>query len=442
MLQRFLAVLLFSLPLFGQITVLPVAPVAGDAVTLRFYTPCGTTVTATVRTGRVIAIAVAQGGPRCPSLPVDNLQEVTIPALPAGEYRVEVTGSVTRSTTFVVRDPAVLDKLRPFAVPSQGGLRVKLRDVPCGDGCERTQVNVGGTIVRGVVQERKANTLHIYFVAPPHAPGLVDVTVTTDLATVTYANALYYFDRTAPDFSVFERVLFPILDRTGGQGGSDWVSEAVISNPKSWWIENYNELLPIVCIDHPCGERLSPWSEQKFSGDGHPRGVALLVPRTESENLAFSLRVRDTSREGEGFGTQVPVVREKEMVRGGDLTLLDVPVDPRYRAKLRVYVFPDPHAERELSAVAVRLLEPPSVNAPQVGVALSRACTGAACGWTPYSGELDLPAEGNGERRNVYVTIPDNAIGWAFVSVTNNATQQVTVVTPDGRGGRPCESCT
>jgi hypothetical protein len=42
----------------------------------------------------------------------------------------------------------------------------------------------------------------------------------------------------------------------------------------------------------------------------------------------------------------------------------------------------------------------------------------------------------------VHLTLPLDATAWAFATVTNNATQQVTIVTPSGSGLQPCHNCT
>jgi len=37
---------------------------------------------------------------------------------------------------------------------------------------------------------------------------------------------------------------------------------------------------------------------------------------------------------------------------------------------------------------------------------------------------------------NLYFGVGTDMPAWGFASVTNNETQQVTIVTPDGQGGR------
>ena len=50
----------------------------------------------------------------------------------------------------------------------------------------------------------------------------------------------------------------------------------------------------------------------------------------------MNLRVRDVTREGLNFGTEIPVVRAREF-RSSRVTLIGVPADSRFRNTLRVY---------------------------------------------------------------------------------------------------------
>ena len=160
----------------------------------------------------------------------------------------------------------------------------------------------------------------------------------------------------------------------------------------------------------------------KFSGGDYPRGVALLTPRDAAPELAFALRARDVSRQAEGYGTEIPVVRESEMYVNRPIALLGVPVSAGYRAKLRIYSFSPGHA-----GVTVQ-------NGTGVNVGLTRTCSGNACASTPWYGEYDLPA-GTAPRVNVFVHAGAGP-AWAFITVTNNETQQITTITPQGKGGR------
>ena len=76
---------------------------------------------------------------------------------------------------------------------------------------------------------------------------------------------------------------------------------------------------------------------------------------------------------------------------------------------------------------------PPSMKSRESGV--------RQCAAVPWSAEVDLFPGEAGERRNLYVNVPAGTTAWAFATVTNNKTQEVTIVRPSGTGGEPCLPC-
>lgn len=444
--QRFALLLLLlaaTLPLAADdaVLIIPPGPTTDTFVTLRLNVWCNPIVRHTVtRTGSAIVVEATPQSGTCPSPPFDLPYDVPLGLLPSGQYSVEVRIPFqTFTASFVVRNAAPGEvEIRPFAVPTQPlGSRVRaVYPFGCaGVNCKDVTINVGGVAVHPA-QIQGSNDGSIFFTPPPHTPGLVDVTIAANGTTFTAKNALYYYDRNAePDPSVWERILFPVLFNSKGAHGSDWVSEAAVYNPGRWFVENFNRIDTLPCIDFGCTDLLSPNGFLSFGGAGYANGIALLVPRSEAPDVSFSLRVRDVARQAEGFGTDVPVVREEDMHRDGiPLTLLDVPLDPRYRTKIRLYSFDD-----RASFGFVALHKPSNARVTSLIVPMNRSCSGVACAATPWYGEVDLPAGSTDERVNVYVTPGGyGAMTWAFASVTNNETQQVTIVTPDGRGGLPC----
>ncbi|HEV7238937.1 MAG TPA: hypothetical protein VGQ36_06815 [Thermoanaerobaculia bacterium] len=436
----FAVCLFFAAPLLaqdGRITLDPPAPTSLTPIDAHVFVLCGEKSHTVTRVGNVIKIHVEPGVQvELCDPPVPYLVRVSIGTLPVGEYRIEVTvgalDSIPASRAFVVRDAAQRDfEIHPFAVPTNPfGLRLHLSST---HDAEVDRVFVGDVEISqaNLTRENGAYT----FPAPTRGRGLVDVRIVPKAGdSVTLPGALYYYDFGAPiDNSVFERILFPVLFQGAGAHGSQWVSEAAIANPQPWAVETVNHVFPFVCIFYPCGERLDPEFFISFSGHGYPHGIALIAPRAEADGLSFSLRVRDTARSAEGYGTQVPVVREGQMFRNTDLTLLDIPIDPRYRTKLRMYAFD--YGEHGAYVTIDRAGSAPSES---FFVPVRRTCDFNLCEAIPWYGELDLPSGNVDERVNVYVTIGDaDSPAWAFASITNNETQQVTIVTADGEGGRP-----
>jgi hypothetical protein len=431
---------LASAQLFDEFRVHPPGPTDETPITVTSVTACFPNAQSAVeKTPGMLTIVYTVQGP-CPSPPFPFLVTTNAGTLDPGSYRLRyriVNGeTVDTGVTIHVRNarsPAPFD-IHPFAVRSEpAGLRMRVSLNGRSDlalcatpDCSDITIRVGGVEATNIVRDAQGHIL--FFDAPAHAPGLVDVVIEKrqPAVTWTYPAALVYFD--GPDLSAFERILFPVLFDAPGANGSQWRSEAAISNPNPFFVENFNSLEPIVCITYPCGERLNPGAYVRLSGGGYPHGVGLLVPRVEAGDLDFSLRVRDLSRESEGFGTEVPVVRERDLVRDEPIALLEVPLDPRYRVKIRVYAW-DPQPSFEAPAVRVVHPETNEVKATH-HLTLSSCGDQRTCATTPAYAELDLAPGAAGERVTLYIHMPPGAPSWAFATVTNNTTQQVTVVTP------------
>ena len=424
----------------GALSILPLSPTSADPVTLRMPLVCGASNIVT-RSGRNINVVLQQRG--CPSPPIPYAYQVSLGTLPAGQYHVEVRYFVDvppDTLDFIVLEANPILTVRPFVVPTgTPGFPLHFffaEDFQlCGNppACDDWVLDIGGVKYRSrdLVPQQQDFVLY----APDLAAGLHDITIMNSNGSVVVAAAIdYQPPGGAPDPAIFERVLFPVLYSGGGANGSQWRSDAVISNPTPYSIENANSVgPPIQCLVYPCGERLTAGERRAFSGVQYPHGVALMVPRRDAADVDLALRIRDVSREADTLGTEVPVVREAEMVRG-ELTLLDVPLDPRYRTKLRIYKFNDPIFETSLnnSHVGVRIVAPDgtAISTTPMATGFTRACQDVACAWTPHYLELDLAPRGEGARADIYINFTDNALGWAFASITNNKTQQVTVVTP------------
>jgi hypothetical protein len=161
----------------------------------------------------------------------------------------------------------------------------------------------------------------------------------------------------------------------------------------------------------------------------YPHGRVMYVPRPSAAGLHFDLRIRDVKRQGETHGVEIPVVRERDL-RAGSFALLGVPSDGQYRSRLRVYSLEAPKG-----AVTVRLFT--MARFPFVEVATLLLFMDAPAGDTPAYGEIDLDPiiRGAAQPGPYRVQIEPSFLTttpsyWAFVSITNNQTQNVTVVTP------------
>lgn len=423
--RRLLLLLLFSLSSVAQesgVIVIPAAPTTLTPVELRVFLPCAPgPATATVN-GSVIKVHFEHSGHLCGDPPIPQPYTVLVPQpLPAGEYRVEVFGDpedvVLYTTTFVVRhaEPRAFE-VQPSAVRLEWA-GAKVLAITSAQPLCSTEANcrvfVDGVAATGVTLA-PGNT--IVFTAPPLDAGFADVRVEHGSAFTTRQKALFVAAGDEDDPSLFEPVLFPLLLEAPGANGSMWRTEAAVSNPKPWPVYSSEGLL------------LPPGGFLRVDGGDEGRGFVLRVARDQADYVSFGLRARDVSRVEEGYGTEIPVVRERDMFFDAPFTFLDVPVERGYRVKLRVYAltafFPS-------AVVTVSLPEGPTST---TFVPWAAVCSDSGC--HAYA-EYDIPSEGGGGA-HADVTVEQLHVPvWGFVTVTNNETQQVTVVTPGGKGGRP-----
>jgi len=90
--------------------------------------------------------------------------------------------------------------------------------------------------------------------------------------------------------------------------------------------------------------------------------------------------VRDLSRQAEAFGTEVPVVREKDWKRGS-LSLLNVRSDPRFRITLRVYLEDETDVFGAAPIRVSRMSDPTTIAETSVPMDSSHGALLAATGW-------------------------------------------------------------
>lgn len=156
-------------------------------------------------------------------------------------------------------------------------------------------------------------------------------------------------------------------------------------------------------------------------------GAWIYLPTPALEELSMSLRVRDISVNAQSYGTSIPIVGLDEFKPA--IRLIDVPVDPSYRATLRVYSNKDePHPVLVTVYAANK-----SAPIEQYEVALHQNDPrGIEESPRPAYVQLDPLSEAV-RAAGAAVRIEVTSLGapvWAFVSISHNQTQQVTTVLP------------
>ena len=338
--------------------------------------------------------------------------EIPLGRLDPGVYNVRLShnGVLERTYTFVVTlADAPVNVPAPYA-STRGGTRVFLAERDgCASGFPGAVVLIDGSEV-----PTEAAGCGIFAIAPAHAPGPVDVEVrTVGGQTLRAPFALRYLDPAAPvDPAVFERVLIPILYNGPGAFGSQWVTDAKLeAGSAAPWFHDFER----AACNGPCS---TPPALSDFRD--HATGIIVTVPR-QQKNL-FSLRIRDVSRSGMSAGTEVPIAREKDF-RSFELVFADVPFDAHHRLMLRLYSMTG--VEQYFLVTAGTAIEVAHLTGP---------CAVAPCASVhPSFAAVDLNAlftslAGQGPRRVSVDTHLEPL--WGFITVTNNVTQQVTVISP------------
>ncbi|HEX7421810.1 MAG TPA: IPT/TIG domain-containing protein, partial [Thermoanaerobaculia bacterium] len=266
--------------------------------------------------------------------------------------------------------------------------------------------------------------------AEAHDAGTVDVVVRYGGQTYTATAAFNYFVPTSfvptgvTDPAFFEPVLFPVIITGPGAFGSNWTTEVTMRNENDY-------PLPVTSVFDqgcfpPCDARPTAHSTAIVRSANAPNGLLLNIPRQSSPKLFFGTLIRDLSRQSEALGTEIPVVREDDFF-DRPFTLLNVPTDSRYRVAMRLYRIDGgvtlhyrirPLSTDETLVDAFAFLAPESQ-----GSTLTFAFIGDLLTTYPQlagKGPLRIDIDGT----------PAQRASWAFVSVTNNTTQNVTVISP------------
>jgi hypothetical protein len=284
-------------------------------------------------------------------------------------------------------------------------------------------------------------TVHI--ISPPHDAGPVTITVAGPLQPPVVAGTFTYVAPKQSPLTNYERVLIPVtIDPripVNGAAGSRWTTELVARNVAPY----YGNAL----FGNPDCKLLAPAAEAclldiglqsktavNLSDPVHsqfPFGLILWLQKGITDTTTFSLRLRDISRAAVDAGTDIHVVRESDLVSVAQL--LNVPIDHTSRAALRVYDLGGPPFPASIGIYVYRPNE--SVPIASRGVNFAYPSGGSAPAYSGFFTIDDLAREFPQLAERTYVIevetsrAPEKTM-WAMVSITNNETQHVTMITP------------
>jgi hypothetical protein len=246
----------------------------------------------------------------------------------------------------------------------------------------------------------------------------------------------------------FEKVIIPVVAYdVPGAFGSVWNTELWIHNGTNASLDFEHDVLNVQlgCVGIPC-QQPAPLASGAATliepnievlGTTYKAMRMINVRREISNQITFSLRVHDTSRSLLTWGTEILVVRERDLIVG-EAVLLGIPVSGPFRQSLRIY------APRRLASdcevVGVRVF---ALDTGETLMTLDTILTdssGLTCeieGSWPASSEIHnlaelLPPE-HPERVGIAITPNTTDLQfWTLVTVTNDETQHVTTIAPGG----------
>lgn len=306
--------------------------------------------------------------------------------------------------------------ISPALGPSSGGTIVTIKTTGSFGGWPYSVVFGDVSAAATVVDDQT-----MVAVAPEHLPGIVDIRLfqyDIYLSTDLTFEFVGHPDR--------EQFLVPVfLDPVKGAYGSEFRTELHGLNAgrnqllKVWGLQPVCRTTPPICGDWLTEPMVSlepgvfgtDLADYQLYQTGTP-GRFIEVPRAQKDDLSLSLRVSDTSRSAENFGTEIPVVRTADFFRTG-FALLGVPLDPRFRNTLRLYA---------TGPTTVHLLVGNDIH--------EVALRAGAHAFDPAYAQFTAFPAGSGTIRVLAAGKENGPAVWGFITVTNNETQHITTIAP------------
>ena len=417
--------LLLAFPLFAQQTTVvrfdPPDPTNETGVIAHVHLPsfgCGATGATVTRSGSIISISLKPSVVLC-LIPAPADVTVDLGVLPAGVYDV-VVGEDVLLIGLAEAELDVRDANPPFSVRpnTRGSGSDVIRIIGNGNLGGATGVHFG-TIAAEVVS---ANVNVIEVKEPGFAPGTYDVIV-DKLPDPLRATAAFHVPKPNPPTirnpAFYERVLFPTFWSGTGGFGAQWQSQATLHNGNDF---------AVTPPDASIFTNLGAGATSVATADAsRPNGLVEVLPRQANANVDFGLNVRDLSRDAQDLGTEIPVVRESQLY-ARPFRIANVPNDSRYRITLRLYDIDGP------TVFGIHVFNGSTEVLPPTAITLAADAALKNGGVAVIN---DLVAKypqlaGKGTLRiDIDPLIRSGArAAWGFVSVTNNDTQHVTVISP------------
>ena len=277
----------------------------------------------------------------------------------------------------------------------------------------------------------------------------------TALALIALLHTVTLSAQNQPNIDDYQVLLVPVFFFGPGAHGSQWETSVSLATSQ----ESASMPVPLLAdpnvgCEAPTGEIESDLRYFPCPDYASPSGLLLYVPQTvPKEQLHVSARVRDITRAASSAGTEIPVVRESDFT-AQDIVLLDIPSDARFRSNLRIYggtmvisgtkrlmnpggtVLLEIYDSRDLKTFPPPLVQAPlKLSAPETVLGSSHFVRPAYYSIgdlvATYPQLATVPSYTIRIRTGQPLSSPPVELStWAFVTITNNETQEVTTVSP------------
>jgi len=258
-------------------------------------------------------------------------------------------------------------------------------------------------------------------VAPPQPIGAVAVTV-RDNGALLHSLSQFVFE------PQLEEIIIPIaLQPTDASFGTRWVSEISVYNDSDDVVPIDSELCSVALVGIvPCSKpprRVQPHSSmavEPLSAYAPQPMMWLLPPADHADRLHFTVRLHETSRDPDGPGTEIPVIRSRDFQKN-QVWLPSIPTNARFRSTLRVLTNGYSVTVRVKDNTTGELLFEQTIprffptDSNTLGtVTLSDLLTSA-------------PVRAHA---NVRIEVESQSPVWAMLTLTDNETQHLQIFTP------------
>jgi hypothetical protein len=257
-------------------------------------------------------------------------------------------------------------------------------------------------------------------VTPAHAVGIVDVTmIDTD--------ALLHSDFPFAFTPVLDQIIIPIAYQPiDANYGTRWASEISVFNDSDDTVPIDPELCNSIGLWFDCSKgarrvpphssmRVEPWS--KYAD--YP-ALILRPPADHADRLHLTVRLHETSRDPDGPGTEIPVLRSRDFQQN-KVWLTSIPTSTRFRSTLRVYTRWYAVTVRVRDNVTGELLK-------EWSIPRSYPTDSDPFGTVTIPGLLEAAEVRSHER--VRIEVEAGSPVWALLTVTDNESQRVQIFTP------------